>query len=98
MVVTSARQRRVTVSTSGVEYRLELDRRAADDLEHVAGCGELVDRAGEFGGALAQLAQEARVLNRDDGLVGKGFQDLDVIELNRCAVVPVASSGNPRGK
>src|SRR5262249_6686066 len=32
-----------------VEHRLEVGRRAADDLEHVAGGGELVDRARQFG-------------------------------------------------
>jgi hypothetical protein len=35
----------------------EVDGRAADDLEHVAGRGELVDRAREIGRALAQFLE-----------------------------------------
>src|SRR5262249_46963479 len=42
-----------------VEDGLKLERRAADDLEHVGGGGLLLQR-------FAQLVEQARVLNRDD--------------------------------
>src|SRR5690349_10651730 len=46
-----------------VEHRFEVNRRPADDLEHVASRGELVDRARELGLALAQFVEEARILD-----------------------------------
>src|SRR5262245_50599055 len=47
-----------------VEYRLQIERRAANDLEHVGGGGLLLER-------LAQLVEQARVLDGDDGLRGE---------------------------
>ena len=61
-----------------VKNRLEVDRGAADDLEHVSGCGELVDRAGQLRSTVLQFAEQARVLDRDDRLVGKGSTQFDL--------------------
>ena len=61
-----------------VKNRLEVDRGAADDLEHVSGCGELVDRAGQLRSTVLQFAEQARVLDRDDRLVGKGAHQFDL--------------------
>jgi hypothetical protein len=47
-----------------VEYRLQIEGRAADDLEHVGGGGLLLQR-------FAQLVEQARVLDGDDGLAGE---------------------------
>ena len=47
-----------------VEHRLQIERRAADDLEHVGGGGLLLER-------FAQLVEQARVLDGDDGLRGE---------------------------
>jgi hypothetical protein len=44
---------------------------AADDLEHVAGCGQFVHRARKFGRALAQFVKEPRILDGNNCLVGK---------------------------
>jgi len=44
-----------------VEHGLQIEGRAANDLEHVGSRGLLLER-------LAQLIQEARVLDSDDGL------------------------------
>jgi hypothetical protein len=43
------------------EHRDKIERRAADDLEHVGGGGLLLQR-------FAQLVEQARVLDGDDGL------------------------------
>ena len=61
-----------------VKYRPEIDGGAADNFEHVAGCGELIHRAREFGLALAQLTQEPHVLDRNDRLIGEGCYQLDL--------------------
>ena len=47
-----------------VEHRLQIEGRAADDLEHVGGGGLLLQQ-------LAQLVEQAGVLDGDDGLVGE---------------------------
>ena len=52
------------ISTSVVEHRLQIECRAADHLEHVGGGGLLLQR-------FAQLVEQARVLDGDDGLVGE---------------------------
>ena len=55
----------------GVEHRLQLAGRAGDDLQHLAGRGLLLQRFGEIVGALAQLVEQPRVLDGDDGLGGE---------------------------
>ena len=48
----------------GIQYRFEIERRAADDLENIGGRRLLLQR-------FTQLVEEARVLDGDDGLVGE---------------------------
>ena len=48
----------------GLEHRLEFARRAGDDLQHLRGRGLLLQR-------LAQLVEQAGVLDGDDGLGGE---------------------------
>jgi len=48
----------------GLQHRPQIERRAADDLEHVGCCSLLLER-------FAQLAQQPRVLDGDDGLRGE---------------------------
>jgi hypothetical protein len=57
------------------ENRLEIEGRAADDLEHVGG-GRLLRQR------FAQLIEEARVLDGDDGLGGEHLQQ--VLMFFRC--------------
>src|SRR5262249_33886324 len=54
-----------------LQHRLEVKRRAADDLEHVGGGGLLLQR-------LAQLVEQTGILDRDDGLGGEVFGQLDL--------------------
>jgi hypothetical protein len=51
-----------------VEHRLQVERRTADNLEHVAGRGLVFERFFEVACALAQFAEQPRVLGRDRGL------------------------------
>jgi len=48
-----------------VEHGLQIEGRAANDLEHVGSRGLLLER-------LAQLVEQPRVLDGDNGLVGEG--------------------------
>src|SRR5262249_50077008 len=55
----------------GLKHFSQVKRRTADDLQHVGGCGLLLER-------LTQLAEQPRVLDGDDGLIGKGRRQLDL--------------------
>ena len=55
-----------------IEHRLQIEGRAADDLEHVGGGGLLLQR-------FAQLVEQPRVLNGDDGLIGEGLDQRDLL-------------------
>src|SRR5262249_44416072 len=55
-----------------LEHRLQLTRRAANNLEHIGGGGLLLKR-------LTQLPEEARVLDGDDGLRGEVLDQLDLL-------------------
>ena len=61
-----------------LEHRLEIEGRAADDLEHVARRGLIFERFLEVAGALLQFADQPRVLDRDHRLVGEGLHQLDL--------------------
>ena len=55
-----------------VKHRLQIESRAADDLEHVGGRGLLLQR-------FAQLVEQPRVLDGDDGLLGEVCDQLDLL-------------------
>ena len=61
-----------------VEHRLQIEGRAADDLEHVGGRCLLLQRLAELRGARLDLFEQAHVLDGDDRLVGKGLHQLDL--------------------
>ena len=65
-------------SEQRVEDRLQIERRAADDLEHIRGRGLLLQRFGQVARARLHLVEQAHVLDRDHGLVGKGLQEVDL--------------------
>jgi hypothetical protein len=50
---------------------LQIERRPADDLEHIGGGSLLLKR-------LAQFVEQACVLDSDDGLRGEAFKELDL--------------------
>ena len=55
-----------------IEHGLQIEGRAADHLEHVGGGGLLLQR-------FAQLIEQARVLDGDDGLGGEVRDQLDLL-------------------
>ncbi len=61
-----------------VEHRLQIERRAADDLQHVGGRGLLLQRLGQIARARLHLVEQPRVLDRDHRLVGEGLHELDL--------------------
>ena len=62
---------------NGRRGQFQVERRAADDLQHVGGRGLLVQRFFEVARPRLHLAEQARVLDRDHRLVGEGLDDLD---------------------
>ena len=65
-----------------IEYRLQIEGRAADDLEHVGGGGLLLQR-------FAQLVEQPRVLDGDDGLGGEVRDQRDLLVGERANLLPV---------
>ena len=63
----------------GIEHRLRVAHRIADDVEHLAGRGLLLQRLGEIVGALAQLVEQPRVLDGDDRLGGEVLHQFDLL-------------------
>ena len=61
-------------SDQRVEHGLQIERRAADDLQHVGGRGLLLQRLGEIARARLHLVEQPHVLDRDHGLVGEGLR------------------------
>ena len=55
-----------------VEHRPQIAGRTTDDLEHVSGGGLLLQR-------FAQLVEQSRVLNGDDGLGSEVFDQFDLL-------------------
>ena len=72
MMACSASHSRVADSTSVSQHGIQVEGRAADHLEHVGGRGLLLQR-------FAQLVEQARILDRDDGLGGEVREQLDLL-------------------
>src|SRR5262249_34958715 len=66
--------------------RLQIEGRAADDLEHVGGGGLLLERFTEF-------AEQSCILDGDDGLCGEIFDQLDLLLGERPHFLPVDTDG-----
>src|SRR5262245_23933229 len=58
---------------NGVEHRLHVGGRAADDAEHLGGCRLMLQRFAQFRIALLQFLEQPHVLDCDDCLVAKVF-------------------------
>jgi hypothetical protein len=58
---------------------LKIEGRAADDLQHVAGRGLVLERFLQVAGALLQLAEQPRILHRDHRLRGEILQQRDLL-------------------
>ena len=62
----------------GGEHGFEIERRV-HRLRHFAECAQLLDRAAKFIGALAQLVQQSRIFDGDDGLRGEACDQRDLL-------------------
>src|SRR5215469_4255986 len=62
----------------GIQHRLHIRGRSADDVEHIAGRGLVFERFFEVARARLQFAEQPRVLDCDDRLVGEGPHQLDL--------------------
>ena len=67
----------------GVEDRLHVRRRAADDAEHLGRCRLMLQGLTQFRVALLQFLEQPDVLDGDDRLVGEGFEQLDLLVAER---------------
>ena len=83
-----APQSRVAFSINGFEDGLEVECRAADDLQHLGGRGLLLQRLGHLAIAGLQLLEQPHVLDGDDGLVGEGLEQLDLPVGERTDLAP----------
>src|SRR5262245_53106814 len=63
----------------GVEHRLHVRRRTTDDPKHLGRCGLMLQGLAQFRVALLDLLEQSHVLDRDDRLVGEGFEELDLL-------------------
>src|SRR6266567_2950209 len=62
-----------------IEHRLQVERRAADDLEDLGGRGLLLQGLGEFPAARLNFVEQPHVLDGDHCLVGKRRHKLDLL-------------------
>ena len=62
-----------------IEHGLQIERRAADDLEHVGGGGLLLQRFAQLVGALLHRVEQPHVLDGDHRLVGEGLDQRDLL-------------------
>ena len=62
---------------------LQVEGRAADDLEHIGGCGLLLQRFGELGGARLHFFEQTNVFDGDHRLIGEGLDKLDLFVAER---------------
>ena len=61
-----------------IEDGRQIERRAADDLEHIRCRRLLLQRLAQFGGACLHLLEQAHILDRDHRLVGEGLDESDL--------------------
>ena len=71
-----------------VEDGLHVGRRTGDDLQDVAGRGLLLQGLGEVGVLGLQLVEQPRILDGDDGLVGEGGDEVDLLVRERADLRP----------
>ena len=58
-----------------VEHRLQIKSRAADDLEHIGGCGLLLQRFLQLARPLLHFLEQPRVLDRDHCLISERLHE-----------------------
>src|SRR5262249_13653795 len=64
-----------------IEYRLDVCRRAADRLKYFAGCRLILERLLQLAFARLLRLEQPCVLDGNDGLVGEGSHELNMLFL-----------------
>ena len=87
-----------------VEHRLHVRGRAADDAEHLGRRRLMLQRLAQFRVALLDFLEQPHVLDRDDRLIGEGFeQSLICFSVNgrtsvrRIEIAPIATPSRSNG-
>src|SRR5262245_893275 len=84
-----------------IEHWLHVGRRAADDAEHLSGCGLMLQGLAQFSVSFLQFFEQTNILNRNDCLIGKRFEQLNLSlgeRTNLCAANIDRSDGNTLAK
>ena len=80
----------------GIEHRLHVRRRAADDAEHLGRRRLMLQRLAQFCVALLDLLEQPHVLDGDHGLSRQRFQAVDLL-LGERADLHAADMNRPDG-
>src|SRR5687768_15358322 len=67
----------------GIEHRLHVRWRAADDAEHFGRSSLMLKRLAQFSIAFLDLFEQSYILDGDDRLRGKGFEERDLLVRER---------------
>ena len=81
----------------GIEYRLHIRGRSADDAEHLGRCRLVLQCLAQFRVALAKFLEQPYVFNRDHGLIGEGLQKSDLSFRERTDLRSANLNGSDRG-
>ena len=91
-----APQVRTAFPQHGLEHRLRRPDDASNDLQYLRGRGLLLQRLAQIVGALAQLVEQPRVLDGDDGLIGESLGQFDLLLRERCWWSPAKIGSRPQ--
>src|SRR5215510_6812767 len=81
---------------NGVEHRLDVGRRAADDAEYLGCRCLMLQRLTQFCVALLQFLEQPDILDGDDSLSGKGFKQFDLLLGERSYLRSANEDGSDR--
>src|SRR5436309_8310400 len=66
-----------------LEHWLQLTGRTTDNLKNLRGRGLLFQRLAELARARLYIVEQPYILDRDDGLIGEGFEQCDLLVRER---------------
>ena len=71
-----------------IEHRLQIERRTADDLEHICGRGLLLQKFRQVFRARLHFIEQPHVFDGDHGLIGEGGYEFDLLVCKRRNIRP----------
>ena len=78
-----------------LQHGLQIERRAADDLQHIGGGRLLLQRFAQILGAGLHFVEQADIFDGDDGLVGEVLDQLDLARAERLYLGAAKRSNTP---